>query len=105
MCALELLTHPNIGPAGAVDARQATMTPVTTPYHRRGRTASQDRRIDSSAPSTSCKSRNAATSRAVRSRTEPGAPNAALCPAVDTVSLTDTDLEATLAVNIRAPTC
>ncbi|MEU4693929.1 SDR family oxidoreductase [Actinoplanes sp. NPDC023714] len=29
--------------------------------------------------------------------------NAALCPAVDTVSLTDTDLEATLAVNIRAP--
>jgi NAD(P)-dependent dehydrogenase (short-subunit alcohol dehydrogenase family) len=29
--------------------------------------------------------------------------NAALCPAVDTVSLADTDLEATLAVNIRAP--
>jgi 3-oxoacyl-[acyl-carrier protein] reductase len=29
--------------------------------------------------------------------------NAALCPAVDTVSLTDTDLEATLAVNVRAP--
>ncbi|GAA0577607.1 SDR family oxidoreductase [Paractinoplanes ferrugineus] len=29
--------------------------------------------------------------------------NAALCPAVDTVSLSDTDLEATLAVNIRAP--
>ncbi|WPF80715.1 SDR family NAD(P)-dependent oxidoreductase [Sanguibacter sp. 4.1] len=29
--------------------------------------------------------------------------NAALCPAVDTVSLTDADLEATLAVNIRAP--
>ncbi len=29
--------------------------------------------------------------------------NAALCPAVDTVSLTDTDLDATLAVNIRAP--
>lgn len=29
--------------------------------------------------------------------------NAALCPAVDTVHLTDTDLEATLAVNIRAP--
>lgn len=29
--------------------------------------------------------------------------NAALCPAVDTVGLTDTDLEATLAVNIRAP--
>ena len=29
--------------------------------------------------------------------------NAALCPAVDTLSLTDDDLEATLAVNIRAP--
>ena len=29
--------------------------------------------------------------------------NAALCPAVDTFSLTDDDLEATLAVNIRAP--
>ncbi|SCF21311.1 SDR family NAD(P)-dependent oxidoreductase [Micromonospora mirobrigensis] len=29
--------------------------------------------------------------------------NAAVCPAVDTVGLTDTDLEATLAVNVRAP--
>ena len=29
--------------------------------------------------------------------------NAALCPAVDTLSLSDADLEATLAVNIRAP--
>lgn len=29
--------------------------------------------------------------------------NAALCPAVDTLGLTDDDLEATLAVNIRAP--
>lgn len=29
--------------------------------------------------------------------------NAALCPPVNTVSLTDADLEATLAVNIRAP--
>jgi NAD(P)-dependent dehydrogenase (short-subunit alcohol dehydrogenase family) len=29
--------------------------------------------------------------------------NAALCPAVDTVGLTDADLEATLAVNVRAP--
>jgi NAD(P)-dependent dehydrogenase (short-subunit alcohol dehydrogenase family) len=29
--------------------------------------------------------------------------NAALCPAVDTVNLSDTELEATLAVNIRAP--
>ncbi len=29
--------------------------------------------------------------------------NAALCPAVDTVSLTDADLDATLAVNVRAP--
>lgn len=29
--------------------------------------------------------------------------NAALCPAVDTLTLTDPDLEATLAVNIRAP--
>lgn len=29
--------------------------------------------------------------------------NAALCPPVDTVTLTDDDLEATLAVNIRAP--
>ena len=29
--------------------------------------------------------------------------NAALCPAVDTVGLTDIDLETTLAVNIRAP--
>ncbi len=29
--------------------------------------------------------------------------NAAVCPAVDTVSLTDDDLETTLAVNVRAP--
>lgn len=29
--------------------------------------------------------------------------NAALCPAVDTVTLTDDDLDATLAVNVRAP--
>ncbi len=29
--------------------------------------------------------------------------NAALCPPVDTVSLSDADLEATLAVNVRAP--
>ena len=29
--------------------------------------------------------------------------NAAICPAVDTVSLTDGELEATLAVNVRAP--
>ncbi len=29
--------------------------------------------------------------------------NAALCPAVDTIALTDADLEATLAVNVRAP--
>lgn len=29
--------------------------------------------------------------------------NAALCPPVDTVTLTDDDLEATLAVNVRAP--
>ena len=29
--------------------------------------------------------------------------NAALCPAVDTFGLTDADLEATLAVNVRAP--
>ena len=29
--------------------------------------------------------------------------NAALCPAVDSVSLTDADLDATLAVNVRAP--
>lgn len=29
--------------------------------------------------------------------------NAAICPPVDTVSLTDDDLEATLAVNVRAP--
>ncbi|WP_250009226.1 SDR family NAD(P)-dependent oxidoreductase [Actinoplanes sp. M2I2] len=29
--------------------------------------------------------------------------NAALCPAVDTIGLTDADLEATLAVNVRAP--
>jgi 3-oxoacyl-[acyl-carrier protein] reductase len=29
--------------------------------------------------------------------------NAALCPAVDTPTLTDADLEATLAVNVRAP--
>lgn len=29
--------------------------------------------------------------------------NAAICPAVDTVSLSDDDLEATLAVNVRAP--
>ena len=29
--------------------------------------------------------------------------NAALCPAVDTLSLTDADLEAALAVNVRAP--
>ncbi|MEJ2871808.1 SDR family oxidoreductase [Actinomycetospora sp. OC33-EN08] len=29
--------------------------------------------------------------------------NAAVCPAVDTVTLTDTDLDAALAVNVRAP--
>lgn len=45
----------------------------------------------------------AAASEAAGGRLDAVVHNAALCPPVDTVSLTDSDLEATLAVNIRAP--
>ena len=45
----------------------------------------------------------AAATEAAGGRLDAVVHNAALCPAVDTVSLTDADLEATLAVNVRAP--
>ncbi len=45
----------------------------------------------------------AAATEAAGGRIDAVVHNAALCPAVDTPSLTDTDLEATLAVNVRAP--
>ncbi len=45
----------------------------------------------------------AAATEAADGRLDAVVHNAALCPAVDTVSLTDQDLEAALAVNIRAP--
>ena len=45
----------------------------------------------------------AAVTEAADGRLDAVVHNAALCPPVDTLSLTDTDLEATLAVNIRAP--
>jgi NAD(P)-dependent dehydrogenase (short-subunit alcohol dehydrogenase family) len=44
-----------------------------------------------------------AATAAVGGRLDAVVHNAALCPAVDTFSLTDTELEDTLAVNIRAP--
>ncbi len=44
-----------------------------------------------------------AASEAAGGRIDAVVHNAALCPPVDTVSLSDHDLEATLAVNIRAP--
>lgn len=44
-----------------------------------------------------------AATEAAGGRLEAVVHNAALCPAVDTVGLTDSDLDATLAVNIRAP--
>lgn len=45
----------------------------------------------------------AAVTDALDSRVDIVVHNAALCPAVDTPGLTDEDLQATLAVNIRAP--
>lgn len=45
----------------------------------------------------------AAATEAVGGRLDAVVHNAALCPPVDTLSLTDADLEATLAVNVRAP--
>ena len=45
----------------------------------------------------------AAATEAAGGRLDAVVHNAALCPPVDTVSLTDADLEATLAVNVRAP--
>lgn len=45
----------------------------------------------------------AAAVAAVGGRLDAVVHNAAVCPAVDTLALTDTDLEATLAINIRAP--
>ncbi len=45
----------------------------------------------------------AAATKAAGGRLDAVVHNAALCPAVDTLSLTDADLEATLAVNVRAP--
>ncbi len=44
-----------------------------------------------------------AATRAAGGRLDAVVHNAALCPAVDTITLTDADLEATLAVNVRAP--
>ncbi|MFS0699307.1 SDR family NAD(P)-dependent oxidoreductase [Cellulomonas sp. 179-A 4D5 NHS] len=44
-----------------------------------------------------------AATRAAGGRLDAVVHNAALCPAVDTLALTDVDLEATLAVNVRAP--
>ena len=44
-----------------------------------------------------------AATRAAGGRLDAVVHNAALCPAVDTLTLTDADLEATLAVNVRAP--
>lgn len=45
----------------------------------------------------------AAATAAVDGRLDAVVHNAAVCPPVDTVTLTDADLEATLAVNVRAP--
>ncbi len=45
----------------------------------------------------------AAATAAVGGRLDAVVHNAALCPAVDTFSLTDAELDATLAVNVRAP--
>lgn len=58
---------------------------------------------DLTASSTELRAFAAAAVEAVGGRLDAVVHNAALCPAVDTLSLTDDDLEATLAVNIRAP--
>jgi len=58
---------------------------------------------DLTAPPTQLRELAAAWLAALDDRVDILVHNAALCPGVDTVSLTDADLEATLAVNIRAP--
>ena len=72
------------------------------------------RRRPAAPPSSSPGDLTASPAHAARPRRAPGPQalggridvlvhNAAVCPAVDTVSLTDDDLETTLAVNVRAP--
>lgn len=58
---------------------------------------------DLTAPPAQLRELAAAWTRALDGRIDILVHNAALCPPVDTVSLTDEDLEATLAVNVRAP--
>ncbi len=58
---------------------------------------------DLTAPSDDLRAFARAATSAAGGRLDALVHNAALCPAVDTVSLTDDDLDATLAVNIRAP--
>ena len=58
---------------------------------------------DLSAPPEELRTFARAVTAAVDGRLDALVHNAALCPPVDTVSLTDADLEATLAVNVRAP--
>ncbi|MEO9324158.1 SDR family oxidoreductase [Nocardioides sp. C4-1] len=58
---------------------------------------------DLSAPPAELRDLAATWSAALDGRVDVLVHNAALCPAVDTVTLTDADLEDTLAVNVRAP--
>lgn len=60
-------------------------------------------RSDLTAPSDELRDFASAAVEAVGGRLDAVVHNAAVCPPVDTLSLTDTDLEMTLAVNIRAP--
>lgn len=58
---------------------------------------------DLTAPPAALRDLAAAWTSALDGRIDVLVHNAAVCPAVDTVSLSDEDLEATLAVNVRAP--
>lgn len=58
---------------------------------------------DLAAPPEELRAFAAAATEAAGGRIDAVVHNAALCPPVDTVTLTDDDLEATLAVNVRAP--
>ncbi|MCW2814244.1 MAG: Short-chain dehydrogenase [Nocardioides sp.] len=58
---------------------------------------------DLTAPPSELRDLAAAWTTALDGRVDILVHNAALCPAVDTVTLSDEDLEATLAVNVRAP--
>ena len=58
---------------------------------------------DLTAPPAALRELAAAWTSALDGRIDVLVHNAAVCPAVDTVSLSDEDLEATLAVNVRAP--